>query len=367
MVRQPYSGRDTLETAEADLQLDFERIKGRYLDDLLHQPEALQSTWSTLRASTSFEQIARACEPSRFRRIVLTGMGSSFYGLHPLSIELAEHGWTPLMLETSELIHSYPHMFTPSTLVVAVSQSGQSAETVRMLDLNAGKATVIGVTNHADSALAKQSAFTVLTAAGDEYTVSCKTYVSTLLALRVLAAALCGFDFVARMQILESASAKVEGYLAEWKRHAGEFRHLLRDARNVFLVGRGSSLAAAETGALIIKESTHVHGEGMSSAAFRHGPFEMLEPDVFVGVFAGEAKTSALNDGLYQDIRRTGTPTVLFSADAEEAACRLPQADELLRPILEILPAQMMTLALAAIRNREPGKFERATKITAIE
>ena len=51
------------------------------------------------------------------------------------------------MLETSELIHSYPHLLAPSTLVIAVSQSGNSVETVRLMELNARKATVIGVTN----------------------------------------------------------------------------------------------------------------------------------------------------------------------------------------------------------------------------
>jgi len=349
------------------LQVDFERVKGRYLDDLLHQPEALQSTWSELRASAVFEQIAQGCGPSRFERIVLTGMGSSYFVLHPLSIELAEHGWTPLMVETSELIHYYPHLLTPSTLAVVVSQSGQSAETVRLLGLNAGKSTVIGVTNHADSALSTQSAFTVLTAAGDEYSVSCKTYVSGVAALQLLAGALCGTDCGARLRILEEAAAKVESYLAGWKSHVAEFGELLHETRNVFLVGRGPSLAAAETGALIIKESTHVHAEGMSSAAFRHGPFEMLGPDVLVGVFAGEARTRALNDGLFLDVQRTGARAAFFAGDAEQGACRLPEADELLRPILEILPAQMMTLALAAARNREPGKFERASKITAIE
>ena len=52
---------------------------------------------------------------------------------------------------------------------------------------------------------------------------------------------------------------------------------LLNNTRHLFLVGRGASLASVATGALIIKESDHFHAEGMSSAAFRHGPFEMLE------------------------------------------------------------------------------------------
>jgi glucosamine--fructose-6-phosphate aminotransferase (isomerizing) len=352
---------------EGDVPFDPESVRGRYLDDLLDQPRALRATWSRLKSDVAFERIADACAASKFDRVVLTGMGGSFFGFHPLSIELAEHGWTPLMIETSELIHAYPQLLTPASLVIAVSQSGRSAETVRLLEMNRGKATVIGVTNDASSPLGTEAAFTVLIAAGEEYSVSCKTYVSTLLALGAIGAALCGVDRSERLRELESAPDIAEGYLRNWKSHAAELAELLSGVKDVFLVGRGRSMAAAQAGSLIIKESDHVHAEGMSSAAFRHGPFEMLRPDVFVGVFAGDAKTRALNEQLFEDVRRTGTRTALFAQDTELEACRLQDAPSALGPLVEILPAQMMTLALAALRGREPGKFERVSKITATE
>jgi glutamine---fructose-6-phosphate transaminase (isomerizing) len=347
--------------------LDLEAIRGRYLSDLLSQPEALRATWKRLRHTPVFDQVARACHADRFERVLLTGMGSSYFGLHPLSIELAAHGWTPLMLETSELIHYYPHLLTPSTLVVAVSQSGKSVEMVRMLELNAKKATIIGVTNHDDSPLAREASFAVLTEAGDEFSVSCKTYVAAQMALPVLAAALCGLDRTERLRELETAANAVEHYLHQWQTHVEEFAELLRDVRDIFLVGRGPSLAAACTGALIIKESDHFHAEGMSSAAFRHGPFEMLQPGRFVGLFGGDEKTRKLNDGLIEDVARTPATSVMFAADSAQPACRVPEVGGIATPIAEILPIQMITLALAALAHREPGKFERATKVTAVE
>jgi len=136
--------------------------------------------------------------------------------------------------------------------------------------------------------------------------------------------------------------------------------------RDVFLVGRGESLAAAQTGALTIKESAHFHAEGMSSAALRHGPFEMLKEGIFVGVFAGDAKTRELNERLVKDINGTAARAVLFAEDAQ-GVCRLPRVPDALRTIEEVLPVQMMMLALAALAGREAGKFERATKVTAEE
>ena len=341
-------------------------IQGRYFSDLMNQPEALRATWELLRGADVLEEIARQCGRGRFERVVLTGMGGSYFGLHPLAMELAASGWTPMMVETSELIHYFPELLRRSTLVVAVSQSGKSAETVRLLEINAGRAKVIGVTNWADSPLARESDLAVMTAAGDEYTVSCKTYVTAQMALRVLGAVLGGRDADARLAEMAPAADVFREYLGGWRSHVSELVEMLRGVRDVFLVGRGVSLAATQTGALTIKESAHFHAEGMSSAAFRHGPFEMLKEGIFVGVFAGEERTRELNERLVKDVAGTAARAVLFAEDAE-GVCRLPRVPEALRSVVEILPVQMMTLALAALGNREAGKFERATKVTAVE
>lgn len=349
------------------MPLNLDVIQGRYFGDMLDQPRALRATWNGLRDTSVFGDIARSCNRGRFQRIVLTGMGSSYHGLHPLSIELAEDGWTPLMLETSELIYYYSHLLAPETLVVAVSQSGKSVETVRMMELREKGFTVVGITNTADSPLGQQADFVVLTAAGEESTVSCKTYVSAQMALRMLGAALCKRDPAHRLRELETTSDAVGDYLQNWKSHVDELGDVLREARNLFLVGRGPSLAAVGTGALTIKESDHFHAEGMSSAAFRHGPFEMLQPGMVLGIFEGPPATRALHVRLFHDVAGTSARTLLFSSNADRAACTLPNVPEIAAPVIEILPVQMITLALAALSKREAGKFERATKVTTVE
>ena len=146
-----------------------------------------------------------------------------------------------------------------------------------------------------------------------------------------------------------------------------DIAELLRGTHDLFLVGRGASLAAVGTGALIIKESDHCHAEGLSSAAFRHGPFEMLSEEVFVGVFSGDEKTRTLSDTLLSDIRSAGGRGELIGERSAIESLRLAEFDPAIRPILEILPVQMITIALAALSGREAGKFERATKVTRTE
>jgi glucosamine--fructose-6-phosphate aminotransferase (isomerizing) len=131
-------------------------------------------------------------------------------------------------------------------------------------------------------------------------------------------------------------------------------------------VGRGTSLAAAETGGLIVKESTHTHAEGLSAAAFRHGPLELLSDAVFVLVFEGDERSASLSRTLVTDIREYGGHSLLVSSGAE-GVLRLPPCPARLRPLLEILPVEMLTLAIAAIKGRVPGQFEHATKVTVVE
>jgi len=346
---------------------DLSVIEGEYLRDLLDQPRALSQTLDGLEVSKTLHQLAAGLQKGKFKTVVLTGMGSSFHALHPLNVQLINHGLIAMMVETSELVHYKSRLFDPKTLIVAVSQSGQSAEVVRLLEINRGKSSIIAVTNTPDSPLAKRADAAILTRAGKEFSVSCKTYLTALMALTWLGDVVCERDLRRTHQDLKTACPSVADYLANWKQHVQDLAQLLQGTRHLFLVGRGPSLAAVGTGALIVKESDHFHAEGMSSAAFRHGPFEMLSEETFVLVFAGENKTRDLNQHLFEDVREEQGRAELVSEGAARPPFALPTAPRSIHAILEILPVQMITLALAAQAGREPGRFELATKVTTRE
>lgn len=346
---------------------EFSAIEGAYLRDILDQPQALHDTLTALDSPKSLRSIVSKLHRGGFRTVVLTGMGSSFHALHPSNIDLINHGLMAMMVETAELVHYKNRLFDPATLIIAVSQSGQSAEMVRLLEINHRKSAVIAVTNTPDSPLAKCADVAILTKAGREFSVSCKTYVTALVGLRWLMDVLCDRDLKRTRQELEQARPSAQSYLSDWKQHVQRFAEVLQGTRHLFLVGRGSSLAAVGTGALIVKESDHFHAEGMSSAAFRHGPFEMLSDEIFVLVFVGDHPTRDLNKRLLEDIREQRGRTEFVGDDAAFPSCKLPVAPRSVHPILEILPVQMITLALAAQLGREPGRFELASKVTTRE
>jgi glutamine---fructose-6-phosphate transaminase (isomerizing) len=349
------------------VETDFSVVEGAYLRDILDQPRALEQTLAGLKVSESLNRLANRLREGEFKSVVLTGMGSSFHALHPLNIHQINHGIPAIVLETSELVHYGNRLFDPKTLIIAVSQSGQSAEVVRLLEVNQQRSPVIAVTNTAASPLAEQADATILSQAGQEFSVSCKTYVTALMALGWLGDVICGCDLQQTRQELALAASAVRNYLSRWKEHVQHLAQMLEGTRHLFLVGRGTSLAAVGTGALIIKESDHFHAEGMSSAAFRHGPLEMLSQETFVLVFAGADKTRELNQNLLDDIREEQGRAELIGEAASFPSLALSETPQAIHPILEILPVQMVTLALAAQIGREPGRFVRASKVTTRE
>ena len=355
----------TKEASTNDTATRAKVIEGRYFHDLMGQPEALQDTLAALEVSDKLRRLTPVA--GKYRRVVLTGMGASLNALQPLYLSVLACGTSALLVETSELIHFLPRLLDESTLVVAVSQSGKSAETVRLLDLPQRKSAVIGVTNVADSPLAERADACLVTRAGSEYSVSCKTYISAIAVLAWLGGLLCDGQPGSEISELRQGPGLVREYLSRWPSHVDALMRELEGVRDLFFLGRGTSMAAAMNSGLIIKESTRFHSEGMSSAAFRHGPFELVGPHVFALVYGGDAKVEQLNRSLVEDIRQAGGRAFLCDLKAEFEPMRLPAASPALRPILEILPTQMVSLALATLTGVEAGKFRKATKVTEKE
>jgi glucosamine--fructose-6-phosphate aminotransferase (isomerizing) len=343
----------------------YEKLEGTYLRDILDQPQALRNTIASFAHVAALDAVRANLRAGRWRRTVLTGMGGSFQVLHPLHLRLLGAGFDSIMAETSELLYTMPSLLGSENVVIAVSQSGASAETVRMLER--AEPLYIGVTNTPASPLAQAAEICIETHAGEEGGVSCKTAVTSMAALHWVAEHFMARDLSKARGDLEELATAVETYLAGWKTHVADLADALDGCKHLFLAGRGSSLAAVGLGGMIQKEAAHFHAEGMSSAALRHGPFEMLGPDCYVLVFEGGGNVRNLNRRLVEDVIKTGARAALCGPTAPEGPFRLPETPDSVAPILELIPPQMVSLALAYHQGREPGKFEQITKVTTVE
>ena len=131
-------------------------MTSRFLAEILEQPEALRrSVGHYPSAHDGLSQLARAIEASRYDRIILTGMGSSLYSCYPLWLLLNTQTSLPAMMwDASELIHFAPGILTPQTILIAVSQSGESVELRELIRLAGRPGLAITVTNGTENSLA---------------------------------------------------------------------------------------------------------------------------------------------------------------------------------------------------------------------
>ena len=330
-----------------------------YLDDIRSQPAALQEL---LGAGLDGDVTALLTGLDRFDRIIMTGMGASLFAHQPAFLQLAAAGFPVWVLETSELLGAAGGLITGTSLLWITSQSGSSGEVGALLErLPRHRPTLLGVTKDTTSDLALGADVVLELHSGEERTVGTRSYVNTLAAQALAAGAATGQR---PDPALFDLPTQLVDYLEHWDEQLESLARAVTGA-TVFIVGRGASMAAVQTGALIIKEASKVPAEGMSAPQFRHGPLELVGPDTTVIHLAGERTEIDLNHQLALDVARAGGNSVWLASDSKGDDPCLPAisgANAL--PIAEILPLQLLSVLLAERSGVEPGAFRHIEKIT---
>lgn len=341
-----------------------------YIADILAQPEALRAALQHYPHS-QLDALRSRLAAGEFHRIVLTGMGSSYNAAYPALLALARLPVSVALVNTAELIHYSAGQIDDRTLLWINSQSGRSAEIVRALDqmTNARPPCVLGMTNYLDSPLGRQAGVAVPIWAGDEATVSTKTYLNMLSVLLLAATQLAGGDWRSLRGAMQHAASAIESFLANLDQLVESLDALLGSVENLFIVGRGPSMAAVWNGSLINKEAARCAFEGMNAADFRHGPLELAGPGLTLLLLEGDPATAGLNRALGVEVQALGGKVIWLGMREEPGlpAFLLPRVDERARPLVEILPLQLLTLVMARRKGLVAGKFRHVDKITTQE
>ena len=341
-----------------------------YINDILAQPSALRDAlekYSTAPLKKITEQLARG----DFDRIIISGMGSSYNAAFPALLKLSNQSVPVQLVNAAELLHSLNGIIGTRSLLWLNSQSGRSAELVHLLERLKTHipACLLTFVNDLTSPMALRADVYIPIHAGREATVSTKTFVN-MLAVNLLAAIqLVNSDVDSVIHEMHNAADAIESYLNDWQTHVEQLDSMLGNFEQLFLIGRGTSMSAVWNGSLINKEAAKCAFEGIHAADFRHGPLELAAPGFASVIFAGAGQTSALNRELALEILSHGGKViwVASSPDSEIPTLLLPATSDLTRPFLEILPMQMLTLAMADRRGLQAGKFRHVSKVTARE
>jgi len=342
-----------------------------FIAEIAGQPDALRRAAEGLTTQRSALDI---CCARRGGALVFSGMGSSYDVCYPAVTSLARAGAPAMMLDAAELLHFRLPMLHAGDTAVLVSQSGESAETVRVAQLLRERGDgpfVVAVTNSAGSSLAREADVVLRTFAGEETGPSTMTFAAALVVVGALALAIEGIAPGAVAERLsldaELAAAAIDDLLGH-EQLADDLVAWHGGRATTVLLARGGARAAAEMGALTLKEAVGMPVESLQTAQFRHGPLEIAGPQMAAMVFATEPETQDLDLGIADELRKLGTAvwTVTAGVDAP-AATDIGPLHRLLSPAAAIVPAQLLAWRLAILAGREPGAYVHAAKVTTRE
>ena len=339
------------------------------LKEIRQQPAALERTLAGARRPT--EKLKRAVARRRPRLIVLVARGTSdnaaVFGRYLLEITTG----IPVSLAAPSITTLYDTcVYGPDSLVVGISQSGESTDTNKVLEqARLRGALTIGITNERASAMAEIAEHLWLVRAEKEESVAAtKTYTGQMLMMYLLSHALGGAIPLAALERIPDA---VHAALS-LEPAIGALSERYRFMRHAVVVGRGINYANAFEFALKMMETCYVVAERFSSADFLHGPIAMVEPSFPVFVFAPADTTWPSIDGTLRKLQGLRAEIVAItdrgnrevSAIATRSMVLPRKLDEALTPIPFIVPAQIFAACLAAQKGLNPDHPRTLSKVT---
>lgn len=347
-----------------------------YLDEIAEQPAAIRamSKFLSEEFAQKVEALKGAIDSGSIRHLILTGMGGSLYSAYGTWLRLSEGLSIPVSLwDTSELIQQAPGLLREGTMIIAISQSGESVELRRMTEIDNASSLRISITNTSENSLSRWAGLSMATEVGPEQTVSTKTYTAGLVALYILETLLLGETRDLQAEIGALADS-VENLIPKMEAISVDLLTFIGHDQPIVFIGRGASFGSAAMAALVTAEAAKAHTHALSGGQFRHGPLELVREGFRSVMFMGDGVGRELNSKTANDIAGFGGRCLVIAPDGAKTAASarvhtltVPRVAEGLLPVLEILPIQLLMVPMAIARGFEPAKFLNGSKITVIE
>lgn len=316
------------------------------------------------------------------KRIIFVACGTSWHACLVGEYLFEELARVPVEVEyASEFRYRNPIIY-PDDIVIAVSQSGETADTLAAVEMAKSKgATVLGVCNVVGSSIARATHGGSYTHAGPEIGVaSTKAFtaqvtVLTLMALHMarVRGTLSETRYRQLLYEMEAIPSKIEDVL-KLNDKLKQIAFTYKDSTNALYLGRGVSFPVALEGALKLKEISYIHAEGYPAAEMKHGPIALIDEEMPVFVIATQGPNYEKVVSNIQEVkaRRGRIIAVVSSGDKEvtamaDHAVEIPHTDELLVPLIAVVPLQLLSYHVAVMRGCNVDQPRNLAKSVTVE
>ena len=316
------------------------------------------------------------------KRIVIVGCGTSWHAGLVAEYIFEELARIPVEVEyASEFRYRNP-IIAERDIVIAISQSGETADTLAAIELAKSKgATIFGVCNVVGSSIARATHAGAYTHAGPEIGVaSTKAFTAqvTVLTLMAIAAAqkkgtISETLFRQLLAELERIPALVDKVLQNAEK-VKEIAYIFTYAKNFIYLGRGLNFPVALEGALKLKEISYIHAEGYPAAEMKHGPIALIDEDMPVVVIATKDSSYEKVVSNIQEVkaRKGRVIAVVTEGDTQiremvDFVIEIPKVHDILMPLVSVIPLQLLSYYIAVMRGRNVDQPRNLAKSVTVE
>ncbi|WP_375447460.1 glutamine--fructose-6-phosphate transaminase (isomerizing) [uncultured Fibrella sp.] len=319
---------------------------------------------------------------AKSKRIIIVGCGTSWHAGLVAEYIFEELARIPVEVEyASEFRYRNP-IIKEGDIVIAISQSGETADTLAAIELAKSKgATIFGVCNVVGSSIARATHAGAYTHAGPEIGVaSTKAFTAqvTVLTLMALAAAqrkgtISDTLFRQLLAELEAIPAKVERVLQSADK-IKEIAYIFTYARNFIYLGRGLNFPVALEGALKLKEISYIHAEGYPAAEMKHGPIALIDEDMPMVVVATQDSSYEKVVSNIQEVKARKGRVIAVTTEGDthlptmvDFVIEIPKVHDILMPLISVIPMQLLAYDIAVMRGRNVDQPRNLAKSVTVE
>lgn len=377
---------------ESESQLSVDAVElGQYRHymqkEIFEQPAALSNTLEMLGATHSVQPglFGASAEPvlRAARQVLILACGTSYHAGLTARYWLEAMAGLPCSVEVASEYRYRDSVADPGTLVVTLSQSGETADTLAALQhaKSLGMRHTLCICNVPESSLVRENALRFITRAGPEIGVaSTKAFTTQLAALYLLTLTLAKLrgrltpaDEAKGLSALRHLPVAV-GKVLELEPHIRVWAERFAMKQNALFLGRGRHYPIAMEGALKLKEISYIHAEAYPAGELKHGPLALVDQNMpVIAVAPNDALLEKLKSNLQEVRARGGELFVFADADSEMSASdglhilRLPEHYGQLSALLHTIPLQLLAYHVALVRGTDVDKPRNLAKSVTVE
>lgn len=338
------------------------------LKEIHEQPEAVKNT--LMEASEIEEMVSKFPD---FKRICFVACGTSFHASMVGKYLFESLLNIPTQVELASEFEYVSGSLDENTLVILISQSGETADTLKALKIANEKSETLAIVNVLGTTATREADHVTYTRAGPEIGVAAtKTYVSQLASIYLLAICMSG-----REDLLTELS-KIPDHMKrslEKEDQIIDIASKYKDTTDFFFIGRGFSYPTAMEGALKLKEITYIHGEGYAAGELKHGPLALIDDGVPVVAVVPPGKSHDKTLSNLEEVKARGARVIALGSFQDEILRSEThdfigfedEVGELLSPLLYVVPLQLLAYHISVERGIDPDKPKNLAKCVTVE